>query len=140
MPISVVAMGTLRNEQMGNASGIFNLLRNLGGSVGIAAATTMVSRGAQAHQALMVGHLAPDQPAYRDLLAAQRALLAPGLGSVTAARQAVARAYALLIRQATLVAYVDTFRRLGFLCLFSVLLLLLLGRVAPPRESIPGQH
>lgn len=85
----------------------------------------MVTRGAQVHQALIVRHLAPDQPAYRDLLAAPRALLAPGLGSVTAARQAVAHAYALLIQRAKLVAYVDTFRRLGFLCLVSVLLVLL---------------
>jgi DHA2 family multidrug resistance protein len=44
VPISVVALGTLRNEQMGNASGIFNLLRNLGGSIGISAATAMVTR------------------------------------------------------------------------------------------------
>ena len=89
----------------------------------------------------MVGHLAPDQPAYRHLLAAQRALLAPGLGSVTAARQAVARAYALLIQQATLLVYVDTFRRLGFLCLVSVLLVLLFRRVTPPREPAAlGQH
>jgi MFS transporter, DHA2 family, multidrug resistance protein len=136
VPISVVAMGTLRNEQMGNASGVFNLLRNLGGSIGISAATAMVARGAQAHQALMVGHLAPDQPAYRGLLAAPRALLGPGLGSVTAAQQAVIRAYNLLIQQATLFAYVDTFRRLGFLCLFSALLVLLFGRVTPPRGPV----
>jgi DHA2 family multidrug resistance protein len=44
VPISVVALGTLRNEQMGNASGIFNLLRNLGGSIGISAATALVTR------------------------------------------------------------------------------------------------
>ncbi len=133
VPVSTVAMGTLRNEQMGNASGIFNLARNLGGSIGIAAATTMVTRGAQVHQALMVGHLGPDQPAYRELLAAQQALLSPGLGSVTAARQAVARAYDILIQQATLFAYVDTFRRLGFLCLFCILFVLLFRRVSPAR-------
>src|SRR6266852_5712127 len=64
----------------------------------------MIARGAQAHQALMVGHLAPDQPAYRQLLAAQQIALAPGPGSVTAARQAVSRAYGLLIQPATLFA------------------------------------
>jgi hypothetical protein len=38
-------MGTLTNQQMGNASGVFNLMRNTGGSLGIAAMTTMLSRG-----------------------------------------------------------------------------------------------
>jgi DHA2 family multidrug resistance protein len=58
------------------------------------------------------------------------------LGSVTAAGQAVARAYDILIQQATLFAYVDTFRRLGFLCLFCILFVLLFRRVSPPRGAV----
>jgi len=77
-----------------------------------------------------------DQPAYRELLAAQQARLSPSVGTVTAAQQAVARAYNLLIQQATLFAYVDTFRRLGFLCLISLLLVLLLKRVTLPRGPV----
>ncbi len=84
----------------------------------------------------MVGNLAQDQPAYRELLAARQALLSPSLGSVTAARQAVARAYDILIQQATLFAYVDTFRRLGFLCLFCILFVLPFRRVSPPRGGV----
>jgi len=48
----------------------------------------------------------------------------------------VARVYNTLIQQATLFAYVDTFRQLGFLCLLSVLFVLLLKRVAPPRGPV----
>lgn len=136
VPVSTLTVGTLRNEQMGIATGIFNLVRNLGGSVGISVATTMVTRGAQAHQALMVGHLAPDRLAYREFLAAQQALLSPGLGSTMAAKQAVARVYKMLIQQAMLFAYVDTFRRLGFLCLFCILLVLLFRRVSSPSGGL----
>src|SRR5690349_14988215 len=50
VPLTTMAMGTLANEQMGNASGVFNLMRNTGGSIGIAAMTTMLSRGSQIHQ------------------------------------------------------------------------------------------
>jgi hypothetical protein len=49
---------------------------------------------------------------------------------------AVARAYDILIQQATLFAYVDTFRRLGFLCLFCILSVLLFRRVLPPRGGV----
>ncbi|HEY7041174.1 MAG TPA: DHA2 family efflux MFS transporter permease subunit [Methylomirabilota bacterium] len=136
VPISVVALGTLRPERIGGATGVFNLVRNLGGSIGISVATALVTRGAQAHQALLAGRLASDQPAYRHFLAGQEALLAPGLGSATAARQAVARAYAVLVQQATLFAYVDTFRWLALLCLLSVPLALLLRRVTRGRGPV----
>src|SRR5205807_453427 len=52
VPLTTMALGTLANEQMGNASGVFNLMRNTGGSVGIAIVTTFLSRGAQMHQEL----------------------------------------------------------------------------------------
>jgi len=50
VPISTAAYGTLKNEQIGNASGIFNLMRNVGGSIGISVATTMLARRAAVHQ------------------------------------------------------------------------------------------
>src|SRR5436853_1237219 len=55
VPLTTVAMGTLSSEQMGNASGVFNLMRNTGGSIGIAAMTTLLARGAQIHQAALAG-------------------------------------------------------------------------------------
>ena len=61
-------MANLPNEQMGNATGIFNLMRNIGGSFGISLATTLVARGAQAHQAMMVGHLSPYDPHFQQYL------------------------------------------------------------------------
>jgi len=59
VPLTTMAMGTLPNEQMGNASGVFNLMRNTGGSIGIAAMTTMLSRGSQVHQAALVHNINP---------------------------------------------------------------------------------
>jgi len=49
---------------MANATGIYNLMRNLGGSFGIAFVSTIIVRRAQVHQALMVGHLTPFDPVY----------------------------------------------------------------------------
>ena len=50
-------MGTLSQEQMGNAAGIFNLMRNVGGSIGIAMITTLVTRNAQVSQAALAPHM-----------------------------------------------------------------------------------
>ena len=68
VPLTTATMGDLPNEQMGNATGIFNLMRNIGGGIGISLATTLVARGAQAHQAMMVGHLTPYDPQFQQYI------------------------------------------------------------------------
>ena len=64
VPLTTVGMGTLRNEQIGNAAGIQNLLRNIGGSVGIAFVTTLLDRLAQTHQAYMTGRVSALNPVF----------------------------------------------------------------------------
>lgn len=125
VPLATVAMGTLRPEQIGNASGVFNLMRNLGGGIGISLVTTWVARHAQLHQALLTAHLSPYDPAMLQQLQAIREALAPQVGPVAAAQQAWDVLYGTLVQQATLWAYVDTFRTLAVLCLACIPLVLL---------------
>jgi len=84
VPLTTMALGTLSNEQMGNASGVFNLMRNTGGSVGIATVTTMLARGAQVHQAAMVSHLSPYDPAFQERIKQLSQGFAARSGSVMA--------------------------------------------------------
>jgi DHA2 family multidrug resistance protein len=129
VPLTMATMGDLSNEQMGNASGIFNLMRNLGGSIGISLATTLVARGGQIHQALMVGHLTPyDTQSQQFLQNAARALAAYS-DRVTAQRQAYGMLYGTLVQQANLAAYIDTFAFLAVLCLLSIPVVLLFKKV-----------
>ncbi|HEX3144274.1 MAG TPA: DHA2 family efflux MFS transporter permease subunit [Pyrinomonadaceae bacterium] len=125
VPLTTMALGTLSNEQMGNASGVFNLMRNTGGSVGIAAVTTMLARGAQVHQAMMVAHLTPYDPAFQQRVGQLAARGVPGM----ATQQAYAGIYGTLVRQATLLSYIDIFRVLSFLCLLCIPATLLFERV-----------
>jgi DHA2 family multidrug resistance protein len=87
VPLTTMAMGTLPNEQVGNASGIYNLMRNTGGSVGIAAVTTLLARGAQTHQAAISSHLTPYDPAFQQRL--QQITSALGLRGGGGTQQAV---------------------------------------------------
>jgi DHA2 family multidrug resistance protein len=134
VPLTTMAMGTLRNEQIGNATGLYNLMRNIGGSFGIAVTTTLLARSAQRHQALLVGHLAPENPLYRDRLDALTAALAPQVGA-GAADQALALLYQELVRQATLLAYVENFRLIALVCLGCVPLVFLFRRVRVRPET-----
>jgi DHA2 family multidrug resistance protein len=91
-------------------------VRNLGGSVGISLITTFVARGAQAHQALLVGHLTPYHRAYLDWLNRTQSILAPHGGSVTGHDQAYGLMNQTLQQQAALWAYIDQFRMLAIVC------------------------
>ena len=57
IPIITLSTMTLTNEQMTNASGVQNLLKNIGGAIGTSIVTTLISRKAQAHQSYLVDNL-----------------------------------------------------------------------------------
>jgi len=128
-PLTTLAMATLRNEQMGNASGLFNLVRNVAGGIGISATTTFIVRSAQRHQVFLVAHLTPYDAAYQQRMARMRA----ALGSLVGGPQADARAYAALYRvvlqQAHLSAYVDAWRWLALGALLALPALAVMRRV-----------
>ncbi len=66
VPLAASTYVNIHREEMGNASGIFNLLRNLGGSFGVAASSTLLSQRSQFHQSFLVEHITPYNPALRD--------------------------------------------------------------------------
>jgi DHA2 family multidrug resistance protein len=136
--LSTMAFATLRREQMGGATGIYNLMRNLGGSVGISLVTTLLSRRAQVHQNVLVGKLTPYDPVYRQRLEALRQALTPKVGPSAAAQQALAILYRTLVSQATLLAFVDNFRLLTVLALCGIPLAMLLKRAR--ARPAPGAH
>jgi len=128
-PLTTLAMDTLRNEQMGNASGLFNLVRNVAGGIGISATTTFIVRSAQRHQVFLVAHVTPYDAAYQQRMARMRS----ALGSLVGGPQADARAYAALYRvvlqQAHLSAYVDAWRWLALGALLALPALAVMRRV-----------
>ncbi len=140
VPLTTATMSQLAQQQLGNATGLYNLMRNLGGSIGIAFVTTMLARGAQVHQALMVGHLAPDNPAFRQQFDSAKHLLAHHGDSVTASRQAYNAVYSLLDQQAHLLAFVDNFFIFGAMAVLTMPLIFLFKRVTAPTKPMPGAH
>jgi len=65
IPLTTLTLSHIPREHMTEATSLYNLLRNLGGSVGIAFTTTMISRRAQFHQTRLVEHLSPFDPSYQ---------------------------------------------------------------------------
>ncbi|MEW6364393.1 MAG: DHA2 family efflux MFS transporter permease subunit [Acidobacteriota bacterium] len=122
VPIATGAYARIRPEEMGDATGLFNLLRNEGGSVGIALSTTFLSERAQYHQSRLVEHLTPFDPIYQQSLARIQRGLFPraGLDPASVKRLALGLLNGELMRQSYVSAFVDVFYMLTII--FAMLL------------------
>jgi DHA2 family multidrug resistance protein len=114
---------------MGNASGLFNLARNVGGSIGISAVTTYMVRDAQRNQMLLASHLTPYDPAYREYMAGFKAALTPLNGAPQARQQSYGVIYRILLQQSTLLAFVNTYRWMAIAIIFCIPAILLMRKV-----------
>jgi DHA2 family multidrug resistance protein len=121
VPISTAAYGTLKNEQIGNASGIFNLMRNVGGSIGISIATTMLTRRADVHQNEITSWVPRTGP-YQTAVQNSQHSLNGYFGPANSLLPAQTSLYQQLSRQASSWAFVDVFRWLSLLCFFCVII------------------
>ncbi len=140
VPLTTTTMDPIPKEQMGNATSIFNLMRNIGGSVGIAAATTFLERRSQAQVNLLGAHVTPYSGAARQMLQGARgALMAAGADPATATRQSYGLVFGSVERQATMLAFLETFRLLGLVFLVLLPFLLLMRRPAQ-RGGPPPAH
>jgi DHA2 family multidrug resistance protein len=133
VPMTTLSMATVSRENMGEATGLTSLLRNLGGSVGIAMITTLVSRGAQTHQALMVGHMSPLRPAFTQEFAKIQGLLSPHVDPTAAQNQTYGILYQMLQQQASFLSYVEQFRTLVIVCLLCAPLVFLFKK---PKRAV----
>jgi DHA2 family multidrug resistance protein len=126
VPLTTVGMGTLRNDQIGNAAGIQNLLRNIGGSVGISFVSTMLERFGQAHQAFLTGRVSALSPIYRHDLGLLQGVLQRHFSPVDARLRAEGMIYNVVHQQTSYWAFIDLFywfMWLGLACALGVWLL-----------------
>ena len=128
VPIMNLSMDTLQNSQMTNASGIQNLLKNIGSAIGTSLVATMLTRFAQVHQIMMVGKLNDLNPNFIDRLQNTAMALSQYTHPSVADYMAQYSLYGQLIKQATLWAFIDAFRIFGVLCLAVIPLLLFIKR------------
>lgn len=107
VPLGASTYINIRKEDMGNASGIFNLLRNLGGSFGVAVSTTLLSQRSQLHQNFLVEHITPYSDTLRQYAQQMVQIFSPGGEPDT--RMLLAAVYREVLRQANMLAFNDIF-------------------------------
>jgi MFS transporter, DHA2 family, multidrug resistance protein len=139
VPLTTVSMDAIPREKMGNATSLFNLMRNIGGSVGIAATGTMLARNNQSTTAMLGANVTPYDPAAQSMLMQMRAaFMAAGADMTTATERAYAAMFGMVQRQATMVSFVGIFQLLGLLFVAIIPLVLLMKR--PKGRAAVGAH
>ena len=132
VPLTTLSLGAVPKEQMGTASGLFNMVRTIGGSIGIALLITFLSRGAQVHQYYLTAHIHPYNPELWQRFALAGAI--PGLASDGMQGEVFLRlVYGEVQRQALLLSFVDDFRLIAYL-----FFILIPGVFLMRRPQLPG--
>jgi len=133
VPLSTTSVATLSNEQIGNASGLYNFLRNIGASIGISLVDTLLARRQQVHRNELSRFLTPTGLGQQTFLRLQSYMLLH-----TGPRLAKLRAYAILQngleQQAVLYSYVDDLRYMVLVCALCLPIVFLLR----PAKAKPG--
>jgi len=135
VPINTSAYSYLPREKNNAASGLMNLARNIGGSVGISLVTTMLARRAQHHQSNLSDRLNSSNGAFQNLLSATtKSLEAKGFSAADAGHRAYGMLQNTVFRQANMLAYIDCFWLLGAAILAMIPMLLLMKKSHPGGE------
>jgi DHA2 family multidrug resistance protein len=122
---------------MGNATSLFNLMRNIGGSVGIAVTGTMLTRQRQTVASVLGERITVYDPKTTNLLAQLKAgFMASGADAATAGERAYAALHGMLLAQASMVSFVWLFRLLGGIFLMLLPLIMIMRR---PKGRVAAQ-
>ena len=138
IPINVAAFAYVPREKTNMGTGIINLARNIGASVGIATVTTLLERRTQWHQARLIDHVNGMNPAFNNTInGTSAALLAHGSSATQAAAQAHGVLMGTIQRQAAMLAFVDNYKLLGVIFFAIIPIFFLMKRPRMSGGSVP---
>ena len=135
VPLNTIAYVGVPAESNDQVSGLINLMRNVGGSVGISLLSAAVTSRTQIHQDTLSLHTSSYDPAFRESLSGLGPTLArAGFSTPDATHQALARMYQTVMGQAQTLAYLDVFWLLAMLCVAMIPLVFLMKQSQPTGE------
>jgi DHA2 family multidrug resistance protein len=126
VPLTTLAISDLKGAEIGQGAGLNNMMRQLGGSFGIAALTTLIHIRQQGHRNNLLVNINQYNPAFNDRLQGMiHNFMAHGRSVLDATKMAYASMDGIITRQAMLLTYDDAYWLTGLVMLFSIPLLYL---------------
>jgi DHA2 family multidrug resistance protein len=129
VPLTTVTNDPIPKEKMGNATSLFNLMRNIGASIGIASVTTIYARTTRSDLDVLSGNITPYNMGAMSAIANMKAALAArGSDLYTAGLQAYGAVFGMMEREAAMLAFIKSFRLLGAMFFLMIPLVLLMKK------------
>jgi MFS transporter, DHA2 family, multidrug resistance protein len=129
VPLTTVTMDRITAAEMGSATSLFNLLRNIGGAAGIAAVQTILARDRQEHFNILGAHVNAYDPSTQLMFQrARAAFIGAGADVSTATQRAYAALFGTVQKQAAMIAFLDGFKVLAFVFLLLLPLIFLMRK------------
>jgi len=129
VPLTTTALSGLRGKDIPQGAGLTNMMRQLGGSFGIALVTTYIQKRSWAHRTTLLSHISQYDPAVRERLSAiTSGMVSKGSALYQAQQQAYGALEGAVMRQTFLLTYMDAFRIVGIFFILCIPLLLLFKR------------
>ncbi|MGI4729882.1 MAG: DHA2 family efflux MFS transporter permease subunit [Janthinobacterium lividum] len=137
VPVSTMSLSTLKGQQIGQGAAFTGMMRQLGGSFGVALISTYLSRSTSVHRSNLVSHLDVNNLNVQNRVAQLAASVqSRGVDINTAKQTAYAMLDGAVNKQATLLSYMDVFLWVGVIFLFCVPLVLLLVKTSKSTVSL----
>ncbi len=141
VPINVIAFYYVAPQKTNDATGLINLARNIGGSMGISFVTTLLDRGAQKNQSLLAAHITATNYRFQAVIQAMtQHFIQAGESAAQARRLALRMFYATLQGQATMLSFLRDFRIMGYVCLGMIPFMLILKKARPGKRPAMPAH
>jgi MFS transporter, DHA2 family, multidrug resistance protein len=141
VPINTAAYVGVPKSKGNEVAVMLNLMRNLGGGLGIAMATTLYARQAQYHQSVLVTHITDYNPSsYTMLQNLTRSFVAQGSSFIEAKQQALQALYGMVLKQAYMLSFNDVFLLLAIAFISSLPLVLLMKKNKPGEGGGAAAH
>jgi MFS transporter, DHA2 family, multidrug resistance protein len=141
VPVTTLALSTLKGKEIGQGAAFTGMVRQLGGSFGIALISTFISRGNVQHRGDMISHISPYDPDVQQRLAGMKAtFMTQGFGMEEATMKANKLMDVMVSKQAALLTYMDVFLYIGIFFLLCIPFVLILKPSKPNLEAAKGVH
>jgi len=133
VPLTTITNDPVPKEEIGNATSLFNLMRNIGASIGIASVTTLLARNQQKHINILGGHVTVFDPQAQSMVNSLKAsFMKAGSDPATALQQAYAAVSGMVNQNAYMLAFNDAFR---FMMIMFALMLPLIFVMRKPQHK-----